>query len=628
MTLGYPRAVAEATATAAPTVGDRAAWVVAAFKARQFAVYAAIIVAYVVYCLHQPIGLYANAGHDDWWYLSHTQYLLAGDWMGPYGNFALMKGPGFVFFLVGNHWLGTPVTLTMALFYALGCAALAASLGRAARLGVVWQFVVFNLVLWHPAMVSYRVYRDEIYPGLVLLVLAAAVALTFANTTRRTLLASAGLGLSFGYLWITREEGIWMVPGLAMLGIVSLIRARRQRRARRVTLAWLLAVVIAALPSLAVASVNQHVYGTFTVVDFTGRPFQGAVKAFDSIEAGPEYRYVSVSEDALQAAFEVSPAAKELEPYFEDPAQYWRWIYCEQDPTYPCGQVIAGWFPWALRDATSSTGHYSSPAEADRFYRQLTQEIEDACDSGELTCHSNPIPLLPAMSGRDLKRVPGSAAHVIEHTVRLDTVNTVYPAPSNGGTPDNLAAAMALTGRPLIFPTVEANPKFDPRDGAGVQLRLHLESVYRPVTWILTVAGVLAVLAGLVLLAMRRPVSRRLMVVAGAFWLLYLTRIGLLALIDANSFPLDHAMYIGPAYTMLLLASLLSIASVVPALRPGREHSGPTDRSSHRVRRSLKGSGAARSRGPGNRAARSTEERELPPTSDAPEVQETVRDSR
>jgi hypothetical protein len=472
----------------------------------------------------------------------------------------------------------------MGLFYAAGCVALVVALGRAARLGPGWQFVVFNVILWHPAMVPYRVYRDEIYPGLVLLVFAAAIALTFSDRTRRSALLSVGLGLSLGYLWITREEGIWVVPGIALLCLASLVRARRLHRAGKVALAWLLAAAIAAVPSLAVASVNQHVYGTFTVVDFTGRPFQGALKALDSIQAGPEYHYVSVSKEAMEAAYEVSPAARELSLYLDDPARPWQWTDCA-DKTYPCGEIIAGWFPWALRDATYTAGHYSSAADADNYYRRLTREIEDACDSGKLKCRSNPIPLLPAMSGSDVARVPGSVAHVTERTVLLDTLDTVHPGPSDA---NGLPAAMELTGRPLIFPTQESAPDYDGSDSTALRLRMHLESLYRPLTWVVVGAGVLTLFAGLVLLARRRPMPRRLVVVAATMWLLYLTRIGVLALVDATSFPIDHAMYIGPAYILLLIASLLSVASVVPALRASPEpDGGPQTRPSHQVRRTL-----------------------------------------
>jgi hypothetical protein len=614
----------EAPEARPPSVTDRANAALGALRQRPLWVYAVIVVAYVVYCLHQPLGLFANAGHDDWWFISHARFLLDGRWMGPYSNFTLMKGPGFIFFLAANHWLGTPVSLTLALFYVLGCGALVASLGRAARLSPVWRFVVFNVVLWHPAMVSYRVYRDEIYPGLVLLVLAAAVALTFSETGRRILLPAISLGLTFGYLWITREEGVWMVPGLGLLGVVSLLRARRQGKTAKMALAWLLACVIAALPSIAVASINQHVYGTFTVVDFTGRPFQGAVKALDSIEAGPERRYVSVSDEALHAAYDVSPAARELQPYFDNPAGYWRWTDCS-DKTYPCGEIISGWFVWALRDAVSSAGHYSSAADADNFYERLTREINEACDAGELTCRSNPIPLLPAMSGSDLAHVPGSVGQIIERTVRLDTIDTVHPGPS-AGYPKDLSYAIELTGRPLMYPTVESKPHYKVLETPGLQMRSTLESVYRPLTWVVSGLGVLALLAGLVLLWLRRPVARRVLVVSWAAWVLYLTRVGVLALVDATSFPVTHAMYIGPAYTMLLLASLLSVAAVLPALRAGRAHRGPRDRRSPRVRTPRRRAERLRSHRADNRGA---EDGQMPPSAGgAADVRETVSDSR
>ncbi len=79
----------------------------------------ALIVGYLVVATHTPLTIYPGAMHDDGLFIKLGMYLAEGQWLGPFSQFTLMKGPGYPAFLAVAHWLGISVTLAHALFHCL-----------------------------------------------------------------------------------------------------------------------------------------------------------------------------------------------------------------------------------------------------------------------------------------------------------------------------------------------------------------------------------------------------------------------------------------------------------------------------------------------------------------------------
>src|SRR5213082_1227055 len=72
----------------------------------------------------QPVVAHANASFDDRLFLALAEQILKGNWLGPYSQFTLMKGPMYSLFIAGTYLIGLPLPLAQHLLYLLGCALL------------------------------------------------------------------------------------------------------------------------------------------------------------------------------------------------------------------------------------------------------------------------------------------------------------------------------------------------------------------------------------------------------------------------------------------------------------------------------------------------------------------------
>ena len=404
--------------------------------------YLGLSLAYLVWRQFLPVAVFTAANHDDALFWGQAGSILHGDWLGPYNNLTLSKGPGFSFVLAANHLVGLSITLTLALLYLLGCAVVTRELARTGMNNLL-ALVVFTLMLFHPAVVPGRVIRDDIYAALTLIAFAGALRVWRSDPGRARSLFVTGLwGTGLGLFWVTREEGVWIVPGLGLLTGFALLAARQDRDLLRRRLLHTTAYLCAGLSVVAVvSSINFAVYGRFLVTDFKDPSFSGAVKVLNSVQVGRETPFVPVPERKRTVAYRVSPAFRELERTLEDPTNHWK----------ANGDFPGSWWVWALRDAVAQEGYYASPDAAAAYYDRVYREVSAACDEGRITCRSNPLPFMPNIEAEQFRAIPAA-------TWRAMTLLTVQDA--YGGVEASLEPLAALDevrdflGDPLTSPTI------------------------------------------------------------------------------------------------------------------------------------------------------------------------------
>lgn len=402
---------------------------------------------HVLVAMHLPVALYAIFRHDDALFWQQAHALLSGEWLGAYSQFTLMKGPGYPFFLALNRALGLSVSVSQALLYSGACALLALAVFRAT--GRRWLALLMFLALqWHPMALAWdRVLRDNISAAQVLLVLACLVRVWFvpAAPRRQALWALAG-GAVLGWFWLTREDGIWILPGIALLFAGALVHAGR-RAGAAAGLAARAALVAGAFAAVlgTVSLCNRVAYGRFQTVDFTSGEFKAALKALHRVRVGEAVPYVPVPEKVRNAVAAVSPVFASLQPYFQGHGR--NWIHAGDCRAFPttCGDYPGALFVWALRDAVSSIGGYESPDKAAALYGSLAREIDAACADGRLDCVPGRYGFLPGVTAAQWKRLP---VHVGKALATLLWRDAPLPTLHSLGPMDLQYAMWRFVGRP------------------------------------------------------------------------------------------------------------------------------------------------------------------------------------
>lgn len=338
--------------------------------------------------------------------------ILSGQWLGRFDQYTLAKGPGYPLFIAISAASGLPLSLNQALFSILSIIVSTWTVHRITG-SYVAAITSFLILIFLPASFDptwQRVVRDQIYWGQALLFFSifavAILAPPIRSSHRLGIAAVAGVILS--WTWLTREEGVWLIPGIAVILAGRTIQCRLERWPLRQGLATTVVVGagFAAL-HLTFLTANYFVYGSFASIDIKEKNFTAALAALQSIENGGRIAYVPVSDQALRAAAEASPAFRPLATALREggPLTGYRAPGC---PLYPqsCGQFAGGWFIWAFRDAAALNGFYASPTVASDEFGKISSELEQACNSKQLQCRRSIVDLVPAMSFEQWRSLP------------------------------------------------------------------------------------------------------------------------------------------------------------------------------------------------------------------------------
>ncbi len=221
-----------------------------------------------------------TAGHDDRLFLNLAVNLLRGEWLGSYNVLTLAKGPFYSMWIAALFVAGFPLLITQQVLYIFATLSFVMTVrplfSKLLPLAVLYIVVLFNPMTytWH----CLRVTREGIYPALAVFVLAGAIAIMLRVNERRGryLSISIATGFLLSAFWLTREEGVWMVPSLLILIVWTSVKGVKQKNILRPLIAFGLPWLVLILSLGIVATLNLYHYGVFTIVEFKARPFLDA----------------------------------------------------------------------------------------------------------------------------------------------------------------------------------------------------------------------------------------------------------------------------------------------------------------------------------------------------------------
>jgi len=512
----------------------------------------------------QPVYAIADAGHDDQLFVRQAAYLLSGEWLGPYSQFTLMKGPMYPIFIAIVFLLGVPLFIAQHLLYAGACWLMTRALRPLVRRrwirAVLFVVLLFNPITFDGAR-TMRVARQDILPALVLVIASGLIGFyARCDGPRRRLVPWVLLaGAALPMFWLTREEGIWIAPCAGLLWIAAAARVWRRRDPDRAARLALLSspLLIWAAAVAGVAAINWRYYGVFTTCEFKQAQFREAYGSLSRVTPAHWRPYIVMPRETRERIYAVSPAFAELRPYLEG-AVGESWAAVSEGVTHlPAAEreIGGGMFMWALRDAVVDAGHGGSGADAMAYYGRLAREVNTACDRGLIAAGPRRSGFLPPLRREQVAPVLASARRAVEFLFFFNDMGASVP-PSQGAPENRLLFSDITRGR--LSPTIDG-PHLPPRQKWLDRERMGvLDEIALVYSWIAPWAiggGGAALVAAIGIGAARRRIPY-FGIVAVAVLGSAAALVAIVSLIDGTSFPAVDVYYLVGCYAPVLLGAL------------------------------------------------------------------------
>jgi hypothetical protein len=520
---------------------------------------------------------------DDGLYVRLAQSLLSGDWLGPYDQFTLIKSPLYPAWLALVHGLGVPLLLAQSALYAGVGLVLIRELRRAG-MSRIPLLLLYGIYLFNP-MVEVRVLREGAYTSLLVLLLAALLRLRrgFGEGTRSALFGSILLGVTLAAVWLTREEGLLVLPAVGIFYLAFLAGLRSPGATPRGIrlLALLVPFLVLGAATQGASLANARRYGVYAITEQNSSAFASAFGSMMRVEQPRPIPYVLVPWTVRIQLYQVSPTLASIQSFLDgnQGALMVRrgWLFSPCRGFIPCPDYAGLWVMWALRQAASDAGHHASGEEAMQFYRRIADEISRACDTHALKCgppRDSIIPPWRSAYGPDMERILVRGwATVLSVPVRPYVLDPDTQDSVSEADPVGLERFSALTGNRLLPAegSADAAAQWSRLDREKLSVLRGIARLYQGFFPFLVYAGAAAFLIALPF-AIWRLRGSVLLLVATALLVSIVLRLFVLSFIEVSMFPAfaNWPAYITPLYPLLVLFAGLSLAELSRLAVEGR----------------------------------------------------------
>ena len=375
-----------------------------------------LIIIKLLVTINIPLNVRDSLGADEYLMLYNAEYLIKGEWLGPYNYLTLVKGAGFPLFLCLAFKLGLSYLALYSLFYSFACLVALAPIKKLVN-NKYLELLFFTLLLFCP--ISFDNHVQLVYRNMLILpqsiILVASLMMMYLNLKESKFkLFSWSLLASFMwiFMWHTREDTIWSIPLVfgAYLVIVLTIIFNKNITAiinKIIKIGIITVPIVLLFLSIQVVSfINYKYYGIYTTNQLNDSNYTKAVMEIMKIKPDKEIENVVITRDSLRKAYAVSPTFKKLEPIIEADYDGKAGLYMAYGDN---GEINEDLITWELIGSASVAGYYENSSKAEKFWGKVYDEISKAINDGKLETRKT----LPTRSLAPFPSKAGSLKHYI-----------------------------------------------------------------------------------------------------------------------------------------------------------------------------------------------------------------------
>lgn len=503
----------------------------------------------------QHLSAVGGGMYDDRLFINLADSILKLDWLGKFDNLTLAKGPFFSIWIAFTNLIHIPLLLSEQLLYAGACLALV--IGLRPLFSKTWQLAsLYAVILFNPISFTNgpatRAIREGLYQPLTLLLVALFIGLALREKKglKNIIIWSITTGLALSAFWLTREEGLWIMPFAIFISawpILKIWKSKIQQLKLKIFL-YLFPFLLLIISINLVSLINYNKYGIFNVVEFKAPEFLSAYGSLNRVKSSSWIKDVPVSNEKRALIYAVSPTFSELKPYLDGKLGR-RWTKTSaknSDPDNP-SEIKGGWFMWAFRDSVAKAGYYRDGKSTLIFYKRLASEVNLACEKKELDCYPERASMMPPWNQNYNKPFLNTFLNSFSYTATFKDFDAV-PSTSNGN-------KKSLK----LFSEVTRENLFGNGNNSRISILKAIGKTYQFATPILAIISFTVFLFIFII----RKFWRNKLWLISIFLLASITaRLFMLSLIHVTSFPVIGTIYLSPVYSLVLVFMFLNLLPV------------------------------------------------------------------
>ena len=327
-----------------------------------------------------PILSNATMAVDDALMVNQAISISKGEWLGNYYITTLMKGIFFPVFLSIVHLFKLNYLYTITFLYSLSCLyfiyVFSKRIHNKAFLFLIFVGLQFNPVMYCKTILL-RVYRNSLLPMQTLILIAGYTNLLFMKNDEKIkskIPVITILTIDIVSIWLSREDAIWILPFCIFMSLVILIRNKKNWKN---LLLLMIPLITTILLCQVVRCINYTHYGVYTLRN--EKWYNKAVKSINSVKTDVKLIRVINTREKMNRIAEYTILGNVIDQFNAKADGYSK---LDNDPSDD--EVENGWFKFVLTEAVVENGYYESPQKANKFYKTLYEDIENAIKKGEL----------------------------------------------------------------------------------------------------------------------------------------------------------------------------------------------------------------------------------------------------